>query len=414
MNHLIVIGAGITGLTTRCIRRYLIRQGLDVLVDKSVLEASALSSFNSTYTPDICISPNKQRMIMTGGNSNSTANQMFITIPDVTDLTTSYVPPSTFAAIVQSVACSDTYYAVAGSNPFLYVWDWATNSLQSIETTGLGNVSCIRFSPDQTKLLVSHSTTPYLRVYNVADWSYTNAVTAPGANRYTCGWTADGSSAVACGAASPFFCSYTPDLATRNVALTTATYTMDGYGFVMPHWSKPKAVIVGHGINLNTTYDHLYEYDFATSTKTAIIPAATSAYCTSAAYDPTNNTLYAIGGTTGVYFSLFDGTTYAAKSADKELAYLHWSGLSRIAILARDQAQITGSVRDISNNPVAREVDIYERSSGILVARTMSDAVTGNYTAKLPYDGTFDAQFKIAPGELLNDLFFARATPALV
>lgn len=189
---------------------------------------------------------------------------------------------------------------------------------------------------------------------------------------------------------------------------------MDNWGFVMPHWSKPKAVIVGQGYSSNPSYNHLYEYNFETSTKTDIIPSNTYGFCTSAAYDPTNNTLYVVGGPNGTYVSLFDGTSYAAKPADKELAYLHWSGLSRLAILARDQAQITGSVRDISNNPVAREVDIYERSSGILVARTMSDAVTGNYVAKLPYDGTFDAQFKIASGELLNDLFFARATPALV
>ena len=63
----------------------------------------------------------------------------------------------------------------------------------------------------------------------------------------------------------------------------------------------------------------------------------------------------------------------------------------------------------LHNNPAARTVRIYERSTGELCATTTSDPVTGDYSAKV-YEGDvdYDAHFLTAPGELLNDLFFAR------
>jgi hypothetical protein len=414
VNHLLAYG----GFGARSFRRFLIRQGLDVLTDNAYLEAQGFGSSNSaTYGGHIRISPNKQHAIICNGNSSTAANNGFTVFPDVTDFSTNYTPAATFAALVNAVACSDTHYAVGGNAPYLYIWDWATNSLQSASTTGLGNVTGLAFSPDQTKLLVSHSVTPFMRVYNVADWTYTNAVTAPGSGRQWCAWTPDGTSAVCTGTGSPYLCSYTPNLATRNTALTSALYNADSWGGAMRHPTKPKALICWNGYSTNTTASHLYEYDFATGTKTDIIPNTTNTYCSHAVYDPTNNVIIAITGSAanGGIVTQFDATTYAVKNPiDKELTYLINSQYTSLAVLAREMTQITGSVRDINNNPAAREVDVYQRSSGILVARTMSEAVTGNYVANLPFDDTFDVQFKIASGELLNDLFFARATPAAV
>ena len=73
---------------------------------------------------------------------------------------------------------------------------------------------------------------------------------------------------------------------------------------------------------------------------------------------------------------------------------------------------IRGSVRDVSNNPVARTVRVLSRSTGALVATTVSDGITGDFEVALPAVSAdeFDVQFMTAPGELLNDLFFARTT----
>ena len=70
---------------------------------------------------------------------------------------------------------------------------------------------------------------------------------------------------------------------------------------------------------------------------------------------------------------------------------------------------IRGSVRDIDNNPAARKVRVFERSSGDLCGGTTSNPVTGDYELNV-YEGDvdYDVQFMAATGELLNDLFFAR------
>lgn len=76
--------------------------------------------------------------------------------------------------------------------------------------------------------------------------------------------------------------------------------------------------------------------------------------------------------------------------------------------------KITGTVRNVSNVPVERKVRAYRRSDGELVAETMSNASTGNYTLKVYDPGPFDVQFLTADGELLNDLFYAKSEPQAV
>ena len=85
------------------------------------------------------------------------------------------------------------------------------------------------------------------------------------------------------------------------------------------------------------------------------------------------------------------------------------TNLRAVAFHAPSHSVIRGSVRDVDNNPAARTVRIYERSTGEICATTTSDPVTGGYSAKV-YEGDvdYDAHFLTAPGELLNDLFFAR------
>ena len=83
--------------------------------------------------------------------------------------------------------------------------------------------------------------------------------------------------------------------------------------------------------------------------------------------------------------------------------------LRAVAFHAPSHSVIRGSVRDVDNNPAARTVRIYERSTGEICSTTTSDPVTGDYSAKV-YEGDvdYDAHFLTATGELLNDLFFAR------
>lgn len=424
MNHLILYGQGQNATNGTWLRRFLIRRGLDVLVDKSLIENYRPSSGSPSYAARIRISPNKQRVLFAAGASN-TSPGVFFTWPDSSDPTTLLIPVATFSNAVVAADCSNTYYAIGGATPFLYVFDWATNSLQTVSTTGLGTVASINFSPDGSKMAVVHSTTPFVRVYDTSTWAYVDATTAANASVKNCQWTPDGTLLVVLSSATPFISVYNAYLTTRLQTYTMANASSgDLWARAIPHWSKPKAIVCTAGYSLTTTGSgiagnhRMWEYAADTNTVTPIIPntTANAIRATGLAYDPTNNTLHVVSEFNGFYTAQFDGTSYANKTpTDKELAYLMTGNyVCEMAVLARDLSHISGTVRDISNNPVAREVDIYERTSGILVARGMSDAVTGNYDLTLPYDGTFDVQFKAASGELLNDLFFARATPALV
>ena len=75
--------------------------------------------------------------------------------------------------------------------------------------------------------------------------------------------------------------------------------------------------------------------------------------------------------------------------------------------------RIRGTVRDKDGNLVARTVRAHRRSDGVLVAQTVSAAMTGEYELLVYPDNpadAYDVQFLVAPGELLNDLIYARTT----
>lgn len=82
-----------------------------------------------------------------------------------------------------------------------------------------------------------------------------------------------------------------------------------------------------------------------------------------------------------------------------------------MALLAPPSRYLRGVVRDKDGNPAARTVQAFRRSDGALLRTVTSNATTGEYTLDLLHgDIEYDVRFKIATGETLNDLFFARAT----
>lgn len=399
----------------RTLRSYILRNGLPPIHDDSVVEAYLGSGGSASYEAMLRLSPDKQKLLGVCGQSSATNS--FWVWPDVTDRTTYVQPLATFASTIEAGACSNTYYAVGGASPFLYVFDWATHSLQTVETTGLGTVRAIAFSADGSKMAVAHTTSPYLRVYDTATWSYIDASITAGANRTGVCFTPDGTSVVAVGTGSPYLSVFSADLSTRSVANTSVSYYSTTWGGIMPHWSKPKAVLCRVGNSTSSSYRGLYEYDVATSTTTDIIPASAASAVFSTAYDPTDSILYvattALGN--GVTIAAYDGSTYAPKSQQPaSLRLLNNSAIVSLCIIELDTYTLTGTVRDINNNPASRKVRAIRRSDGLIMAETVSDAVTGDYAVVLPDAGPYDMQFMIQPGELLNDLFYARSEPQAV
>lgn len=87
------------------------------------------------------------------------------------------------------------------------------------------------------------------------------------------------------------------------------------------------------------------------------------------------------------------------------------SNAINISFTRPNARKITGFVTDKDGAPAARNIIAYVRGSKVVAGRTVSDSITGEYEL-LVYDGDveYDLQFEIAPGEALNDIFFARAT----
>ena len=80
------------------------------------------------------------------------------------------------------------------------------------------------------------------------------------------------------------------------------------------------------------------------------------------------------------------------------------------SVLELGAGKITGTVRDVDNNPAIRKIVARHREHGYTSAVTHSDAA-GNYSMIVQNTEPHDVQFMAAPGEQLNDLFFARVEP---
>lgn len=406
-------------MSSRGLMRHHIRQGLDLSLDSSVTESMAFDGASASNNQGyVRVSPDQTRVMFAGGSN--TSNLLF-TWPDSSDPTTNVRPIATFANTIGAAACSNTHYAVGGPTPFLYVFDWATHSLVSVSTTGLGTVNALAFSPDGSKLAVAHTTAPFLRVYDTTAWTYVDAVTSAGVARASVEWSSDGTLVFGQGTSNPQFTVYSANLATRHVATNDGNRTVSGTPCMIRHPTKPKAIIATAGGSATSAVHKLWEYDYATTTFTNFVAGGSTTIVHQVVYDPTNNVLYATSNDATKKIRKFNISTYAEITGEEKainhLAALisntyspYWS----LATLRRSLGQITGMVRDITNTPNDREVDAYRRSDGILMARTMSDGTTGNYTLNLPDTADYDVQFKIESGELLNDLFFARAVPAAV
>ena len=136
------------------------------------------------------------------------------------------------------------------------------------------------------------------------------------------------------------------------------------------------------------------------------VPGTLPSTCNGVSFSPDGG-LCAVAHTSSPYLTVYNTSNWS--KVPHPFAVLPASSSLRAVAFHASPLIVRGSVRDVDNNPAARTVRIYERSTGELCATTTSNPVTGDYSAKV-YEGDvdYDAQFLAATGELLNDLFFAR------
>lgn len=322
---------------------------------------------NSGDVADIMFSPDGTRLAI----AFSTAPYIVVYDTATWGILSGSSAPTGPASAIRSVAFSPdgTILAVlGGGTPFLWLYNAADMSrlLPSgfVPPTGQSSSTggSARFSPDGTKLAVGGSFTPYLTVYNVGAWTKQTLTTPPTGNIYDVAWSPDGQSLAAVGQTSPMVHVW-----------NTATYTR------------------------------------------RTIPGTTILALQACAFTPDSKQLAVLGasyyGNTGGLV-MFDTATWNRNLSPLGVSVRPYND---VQFWMDPPRYIRGTVRDVGGNPVARKVRAYLRTTGDIIGETTSNATTGNYELIIYRAETdlIDLQFLTADGELLNDLFFARASTAV-
>ena len=330
--------------------------------------------------------------------------------------TTSRPSPS-FSGDVYCQAVSETYWAIGGANPFLYVFDRRTFAFATVSTSGLGNVHGLDFSPDGTMLAVKHEGGTYLRVYDTSNWTYRDVASGICHQAgYFASFTPDGSLIVTKSANT-----YTRSLSAATLGVvansTTALITRPegsfNWSFVSPYVLRGAAGKELIAFPSNSSFRPVL---FDASDFTISKMSTSDLQNSRASIDSYGNNFvnsyyysdYYVGklSLSNLVLEWFDGGVHSLRKSTQ-----NYNTAVYPFVYTSNPHQITGTVRDITNNPAARVVQAFRRSDGVIMAQTTSDETTGDYRLEVFDTGPYDVRFKTADGELLNDLFYANVTP---
>ena len=277
-----------------------------------------------------------------------------------------------------------------------------------------GTVSALAYSPDGTRLAIGYAASPYLKVYDTATWSAVTLTTAVGSAVTGLAYSPDGTRLAVCHSSSPYLSIYNTSTWTKVSGTPTDMPGNSGHPAYSPDGTRLAVVLFGG------THMKVYNTStWATVSGTPTLPGQGN----SVAYSPDG--AYVLVGTTYVTGTPRPVRAYSTSSwADTTsgplgnlLAAASCNSNSlAVAFSTPTLRYIRGSVRDVSNSPVARTVRVLARPSGALVATTVSNGATGDFEVAIPAGASdeFDVQFLAASGELLNDLFYARVTTSAI
>ncbi|OAL80695.1 WD40 repeat domain-containing protein [Acinetobacter sp. SFA] len=400
-----------------------LRQGLPPLEHRNNSELYNGASFAESNQQVMVYTPDMQKCISQNQSSNTQNN--YSVCRDIRNSTLMEKPLAVFAGVIQAADASNTHFAVGGANPFLYVFDWASLSLQGASTAGLGVVNSIRFSPDGSLLAVSHGTSPFIRIYKTSDWSYIEPTAAENASvTHVVEFSHDGTKLIARSGTNPSFRVFSTQTGERIFSQHIAfhmTDTNSTRGFLYQHPTKNNLVF-----SLGTSSSGAGPRSYVFNTDTLVLdpidalPSINQSMTRilSIYYSDLDNTITVTHNSAySNYFSRFDANSYEpVPTPEVDTLYKYYSQMYKFFsnLCKYDTGQITGVVRDINNLPARRMVRAYRRSDAALMAQTFSDAVTGQYKLLLPDTEFYDVQFLTEDGEQLNDLFFAKSIPEQV
>lgn len=374
----------------------------------------------------VAVSPDQSYLVF---GSVAGAKMFVYNDPAVLGLRTS--PAVSFAGTVTCCAASNTHYAFGGTSPFLYVFERATGALATVSNAGLGSLAAMDFSPDGTKLAVCHLTSPYLRIYNVSDWSFINPSSPAGSSPGAICFSHDSSKVVVNSTSSPTISVFNSTTGVRGYTSTSNLYaasTNNNAGSKSARSPMDARTILFACATAPAV--KAFKFDTSTNTPTAFtgLDFAQNCFALTVDPDPAEDSAYIQHGSGGITpvrtitkVKISTGTMHPDMSNPEYVGVLSeslhggaYGSTVGLGIVFTKPHTLTGTVRDFENNPAARRVRAFRRSTGELAAQTLSDPVTGDYSIRVFDAGPYDIQFLTEDGELLNDLFYARAEPQAI
>lgn len=388
------------------LRAFDIRQGLDLLpVALSPLYINYLSN------PQISVSPDQSYCIL---SSRSSSNN-FIFFNRAADFGDVLDVGINFNGTPSCCSASNDFYALGGrGNSNLEVRRKSSNALESVNSQGIGGVSKIAFSDNGKYLTICGDNAT--RIYRTNDWSFLDL---PEIARGCSGivFSNDGDKVVYHNYHAPYV--IVANCLNASIEYKSVNYihaaSLTDYG----RMSIAKSPI-GVDVFLLCLYRNPYVMTFNLPTLsfndfTSSIDRSDTSFIV-ADPDPDEDALYLLHNYNGVAggitkFHISSGLAYEDQPKMARNLLAASSNDYSACIISTTPHRIRGAVWDVNNQPVARVVRAYKRDTGVLMAQTVSDAVTGDYTLKVYDAGPYDVQFMTAPGEQLNDLFFSRTEP---
>ncbi|UZA18335.1 WD40 repeat domain-containing protein [Moraxella bovis] len=402
MNQLIAYSTS----NNRILTAFHLRQGLLPTFAES-LPALRTRTHYSDKPKGIKVSPNGKQIIIAHLNASSTPSTKFW----VSDTQNPSIQQSLtyFDGSIYALDISNSHYAVGGDRPAILLFDSKTHTALPINTLGLGRVTNLCFNRDGTKLFVSHDRDPYLRVYDMADFSYQEASTPLSPSTFPVLYVIDDKLLFFGKNAQNFNYFKVFD---ENLS-QVFSYSDSTKNAIFSNSFIPFSPIIG--LKKDTLWflhnkKEIYELNYVSGELSKI---TTLNYAAFATYDIIKDEqfLYISHGLwENRNISIYNLSDFELNTKATDKFYLLNESCCDFAIVKSQISQITGIVRDINNTVASRTVRAYDRKTGELLAQTQSNT-QGEYTLELPNTTSVDVQFMAQDGELLNDLFYANVTP---
>lgn len=401
-------GAGAGGLNSAVLR--LVAGGAPELS----AEALPVQATSGYAFPMYQMTPDGSRIVATTGASGG------LVISDVPPTEDALLPagwyaqpPTPFSSSTYTMAVSNSFVAVGGqSAPYFMVYNLATKGVETVPTAGLGFVRALKFSPSGDRLAVLHATSPYLRIYDTSNWTFVVPATPPGRasgmQSAALAFSPDGAVVVTGTNSDPYICAFSMTGA-RLAAISSTSLVSDVADMVL-HPDGDGVVWVGSNYSAGVARIGYFSFSSMTATR-PYGDLGAAAYC--AAVDSVARCVYITHSQIESRFVSrldFDGPHANTLRAPGGVLEVLAQGVAGLSLVELNPGKITGTVRDVYNTPAQRQVVARHRAHGYLSAVTTSDAA-GNYQMTVQNTEPHDVQFMAAPGEQLNDLFFARVQP---